>query len=62
LYIIRNRALIGIKYREEIIHPIVRQFAGAMGVEFVLMDDNARPYRANIVNHHSEATTIGKME
>jgi hypothetical protein len=60
LYIIRNKALIGIKYRGEILHPIVRQFVGTIGVEFILMDDNARPYRANIVNQHTEAEAIVK--
>jgi hypothetical protein len=40
----------------------VRPFAGAIGAEFILMDDNARPYRANIVNQHIEAKTIDKME
>ncbi|GFV40425.1 transposable element Tc3 transposase [Trichonephila clavipes] len=28
----------------------VRLFRGAMGAEFLFMDDNARPHRANIVN------------
>ena len=62
LWIIRNGALTGIRYRDEILHPIVRPFAGAMGAEFLLMDDNARPHRANIVNQYLEAETIERMD
>jgi hypothetical protein len=35
LYIIINGALTGIRYRDEVLHPIVRPFAGAIGAEFV---------------------------
>ena len=33
----------GARYRDEIFHPVVRPFAGAIGPEFTLMDGNARP-------------------
>jgi hypothetical protein len=35
--------LTGIRYREEILAPIVRLYAGANGDNFILMDDNATP-------------------
>ncbi|KFM63795.1 Transposable element Tcb1 transposase, partial [Stegodyphus mimosarum] len=35
-------------YRHVILEQHVRLFRGAMGAQFVFMDDNARPYRANI--------------
>lgn len=50
LYIIRNEALTGIRYRDGINYPIVKPFVRAMVTQFVLMDDNARSHRANIVN------------
>ncbi|GFU48899.1 transposable element Tcb1 transposase [Trichonephila clavipes] len=37
-------------YRDVILEQHVRLFWGAMGVEFLFMDDNARPHRANIVD------------
>ncbi|GFW38394.1 uncharacterized protein TNCV_1332471 [Trichonephila clavipes] len=37
-------------YRDVILEQHVRLFRGAMGVEFLFMDDNARPHRANIVD------------
>ena len=50
LFIIPNGTLTAARYRDEILHPIVRPFAGAVGPEFVLMDDNARPHRARVVD------------
>ncbi|KFM59668.1 hypothetical protein X975_13327, partial [Stegodyphus mimosarum] len=35
-------------YRDVILEQHVRLFRGAMGAQFVFMDDNARPHRANI--------------
>lgn len=37
---IRNGALTGMRYRDGILHPVARPFAGAMITKFVLMDDN----------------------
>lgn len=39
-------SLTGIRF----IDPIARPFAGAMGTLFLLMNDNARSHRANILN------------
>ncbi|GFY21003.1 transposable element Tc3 transposase [Trichonephila clavipes] len=37
-------------YRDVILEQHVRLFRGAMGAEFLFVDDNARPHRANIVD------------
>ncbi|GFV97242.1 transposable element Tc3 transposase [Trichonephila clavipes] len=37
-------------YRDDILEQHVRLFRGAMGAEFLFMDENARPHRANIVD------------
>lgn len=55
LYFIRNGSLTGIRYRGEILHPIVRPFVGVRGTEFILIDDNTRPHMTNIVNQYLEA-------
>lgn len=38
---LENRRLTAIRHREEIIEPIVRPFAGAVGPGFFLMHNNA---------------------
>jgi transposase len=61
LYVIRNGSLIGIRYRDEILAPIVRLYAGAIGDDLILMDDNARPHRARIVNEYLQQEPIERM-
>ncbi|GFS96672.1 transposable element Tcb1 transposase [Trichonephila clavipes] len=41
----------GHTYRDVILEQHVRLFRGAMGAEFLFMDENARPHRANIVTN-----------
>ena len=62
LLIISNGTLTTARYGNEILHPIVRPFAGAVGPEFVLMDDNTRPYRARVVNVYLEQESIERIE
>ena len=62
LYVIRNGALTGLRYRDEILDPIVRPFAGAVGLDFTLMDDNARPHRARVVTEYLEQEGITRMD
>ena len=42
LYVI-NVSLTGMRYGDETLDPIVRPFAGAVGNNFILMQNNARP-------------------
>ncbi|GFW60995.1 transposable element Tcb2 transposase [Trichonephila clavipes] len=49
LYIIRDGPLTARRYRDEILRPIVIPYAAAIGDDFILMDDNCRPPRANLV-------------
>ncbi|GFU65037.1 transposable element Tcb2 transposase [Trichonephila clavipes] len=49
LYIIRNGPLTSRRYREEILRPIVVPYAAAIEDDFILMDNNYRPHRANLV-------------
>ena len=62
LHVFQNGTLTGVRYRDEILHPIVRPYAGAIGPNFILMDDNARPHRAIVVNDYLEAESIERME
>ena len=46
LRIIRNGALTGLRYRDEILRPLVVSYAVAIGDDFILMEDNCRPHGA----------------
>ncbi|GFU29648.1 transposable element Tcb1 transposase [Trichonephila clavipes] len=45
-------------YRDVILEQHVRLFRGAMGAEFLFMDDNSRPHRANIVDECLQSEDI----
>ncbi|GBN95227.1 Polypeptide N-acetylgalactosaminyltransferase 13, partial [Araneus ventricosus] len=49
-------------YRDVILEQHVRLFRGAMGAEFLFMDDNARPHRANIVDECLQSEDITRMD
>ncbi|GFX88194.1 transposable element Tcb1 transposase [Trichonephila clavipes] len=49
-------------YRDVILEQRVRLFRGTMGAEFLFMDDNARPLRANIVDECLQSEDITRMD
>ncbi|GFS76749.1 DDE_3 domain-containing protein [Trichonephila clavipes] len=49
-------------YRNVILEQHVRLFRGAMGAEFLIMNDNARPHRANIVDECLQSEDITRMD
>ncbi|GFV16657.1 transposable element Tcb2 transposase [Trichonephila clavipes] len=62
LYIIRDGPLTTCRYRDEILRPIVVTYAAAIGEDFILMDDNCRPHRANLVEDFLFEEEIVRME
>ena len=54
LVVIDGGALTAVRYRGEVLEPLVRPFAGALGQDFVLMHDNARPHTARVVQAYLE--------
>lgn len=62
LHVIRNGSLTAVRYRDEILHQHVRPYAGAIGPNFVLMDDNAPPHRGRIVQQYLETEGIERMD
>ncbi|GFU04907.1 DDE_3 domain-containing protein [Trichonephila clavipes] len=49
-------------YRDVILEHHVRLFRGAMGAEFLFLDDNARPHRANIVDECLPSEDITRID
>ncbi|GFW28236.1 transposable element Tcb2 transposase [Trichonephila clavipes] len=62
LYIIRDGPLTARRYRDEILRPIVVPYAAAIGDDFILMNDNCRPHRANLVEDFLFEEGIVRME
>ncbi|GFY02304.1 transposable element Tcb2 transposase [Trichonephila clavipes] len=62
LYIIRDGPLTARRYRDEILRPIVVLYAAEIGDDFILMDDNYRPHRANLVEDFLFEEGIVRME
>ncbi|GFX58279.1 transposable element Tcb1 transposase [Trichonephila clavipes] len=56
---IQNVTMAGHIYRDVILEQHVRFFRGAMGAEFLFMDDNAHPHHVNIVDDCLQSEAIG---
>uniref|UniRef100_A0A9J7X314 Tc1-like transposase DDE domain-containing protein n=1 Tax=Cyprinus carpio carpio TaxID=630221 RepID=A0A9J7X314_CYPCA len=48
LHVLARGSLTAIRYRDEILRPLVRPYASAVGPGFLLMQDNARPHLAGV--------------
>ncbi|GFX49561.1 transposable element Tcb2 transposase [Trichonephila clavipes] len=59
LYVFHGGTVTALRYRDEILDPYVRLYAAAIGNDFILMDDNARPHRARGVSEGSRFGTNG---
>lgn len=52
----------GGRYRDDILNVNARSYIPAIGTDFILMHDNARPHCATVVDAHFEQDTIVCME
>ncbi|GFW17571.1 transposable element Tcb1 transposase [Trichonephila clavipes] len=59
---VQSVTMTGHIYRYVILEQHVRLFRGAMDAEFLFMDDNARPHRANIVDECLQSEDITHMD
>uniref|UniRef100_A0AAR2JSC2 Tc1-like transposase DDE domain-containing protein n=1 Tax=Pygocentrus nattereri TaxID=42514 RepID=A0AAR2JSC2_PYGNA len=55
-------SLTAIRYRDEILRPLVRPYAGAVGPGFLLMQDNARPHVAGVCQQYLQDEGIEAMD
>ncbi|UYV60537.1 hypothetical protein LAZ67_1001440 [Cordylochernes scorpioides] len=50
------------RYRDEILEPYLRPYRDQIGHNLILMDDNARPHRARLVNEYLQSENIRRMD
>ncbi|GBN48829.1 Transposable element Tc1 transposase [Araneus ventricosus] len=62
LHVFERGTVTGVRYRDEILEPYVRLFRGAVLPEFILMEDNARPHRALLVDEFLESEDIRRTD
>ena len=62
LYRLENGNLTAIRYRDEILEPIVRPYPGAVGPGLLLMHHNARPHVARVCRQYLEDEGIDTIE
>ncbi|GFW27178.1 transposable element Tcb2 transposase [Trichonephila clavipes] len=62
LHIFDRGSVIGDRYCEEVLLLHVRLFRGAIGSDFIFMDDNARPHRTLAVKELLESEDITRMD
>lgn len=62
LHMFAGGTLTALRYRDEILDPIVRPFLAAMGNTSILMQDNARCHTANVVRAYFSEETIDVMD
>ncbi|GFX96560.1 transposable element Tcb2 transposase [Trichonephila clavipes] len=49
------------RYRDEVLEPYVRLFRGAVGPDFIFMDDNAQCHQAVLIDDFLETENIQRM-
>ena len=62
LLLLHQGSMIAHRYRDEFLDVHVRPYAGAIGDDFILMDDNAPPHHTRIVQQYLERESIFCME
>ncbi|GFV64478.1 transposable element Tc3 transposase [Trichonephila clavipes] len=60
--LVQSVTMTGRIYQDVILEQHVRFFRGAMGAEFLFMDDHTRPHRANIVDECFQSEDITHMD
>ncbi|GFX71710.1 transposable element Tc1 transposase [Trichonephila clavipes] len=54
LHVFEKNSVTGVRYRDKVLEPYVGLFRDAGGLKFILMDNNARPHRAFLVDEFLE--------
>ena len=62
LYVIENGTLAALRYCNEIFDQFVRLYVGAIGQEFVLIDENANSHHVHVTNTYLQHESICRMD
>uniref|UniRef100_A0AAR2JQW1 Transposase Tc1-like domain-containing protein n=1 Tax=Pygocentrus nattereri TaxID=42514 RepID=A0AAR2JQW1_PYGNA len=62
LHVLARGSLTAIRYRDEILRPLVRPYADVVGPGFLLMQDNARPHVAGVCQQFLQDEGIEAMD
>ena len=62
LYMVDIGSLTALRYRDDILDPIVRPFLGAMGDNACLVQDNARPHTVYVIQEYLEQDSIETID
>ncbi|KAL6457486.1 hypothetical protein MHYP_G00344490 [Metynnis hypsauchen] len=62
LHVLARGSMTAIRYRDEILRPLVRPYAGAVGPGFLLMQDDARPHVAGVCQQFLQDEGIEAMD
>ena len=62
LHTVMRGMITGVRYRDDILYGYVRPYAGAIGPQFIPMNDNAIPHRARVVEDYLQHETIVRMD
>ncbi|KAL0195346.1 hypothetical protein M9458_008918, partial [Cirrhinus mrigala] len=62
LHVLARGSLTAIRYRDEILRPLVRTYAGAVGPGFLLRQDSARPHVAGVCQQFLQDKGIYAMD
>ncbi|KAK7891278.1 hypothetical protein WMY93_023241 [Mugilogobius chulae] len=62
LHVLPRGSLTAMRYRDEILRPLVRPYAGAVGPGFLLMQDNARAHVAGVCQQFLQPEGIDVMD
>jgi hypothetical protein len=62
LVVVNRGSMTAVRYRDDIVVPVVEPFGAIHGPGFVFMHDNARPHIANVVRQELVAANINVLE
>ncbi|GFV60777.1 uncharacterized protein TNCV_1780811 [Trichonephila clavipes] len=62
LYIFERGSVTGVRYKDEVLEPYVHLIRGACATEFILLDNNARPHTAVLVDEFLESEDMRRMD
>lgn len=58
LHVLHGATVTGVRYQDEILDQYVHPYATVVGTDFILIDYNARPHRALLIENYLEGHSL----